>query len=175
MPAFRNLETHRLLKKAEDLKYGGFFQIGANANNQVGDYIVSEKSLSPMFQVDLSDPVFENEENLEITKELVLRIYNYEYKFWKLFNLKTEKLNKQIDKSKKLYRNKAHENKSGITWIILNKQFSNFVINTIKRQWLVVKTNLLSQALPFILFFSVRQLKTNYLWNDSTTLCYAVY
>ena len=62
--------------KAEDLKYGGVFQIGMNTNNQVGDYIISEKSLSPMFLADLSDPIYENEENLEITKELVLKIYN---------------------------------------------------------------------------------------------------
>ena len=68
-------------KKSEDLKYGGFFQIGANANNQVGDYIISEKSLLPMFRVDLSDPVFQDEQNLEITKELVLKIYDNDIKF----------------------------------------------------------------------------------------------
>jgi len=62
--------------KAEDLKYGGLYNIGTTDNNQVGDYIISEKSLFPMFQIDLSDPVFKNEKNLEITKELVLKIYN---------------------------------------------------------------------------------------------------
>ena len=62
--------------EAEDLKYGGVFQVGITVDNQVGDYIVNKESLSPMFQVDLSDPIFENEENLEITKELVLKIYN---------------------------------------------------------------------------------------------------
>lgn len=67
--------------KAEDIKYGGIFHIGTTDSNEVGDYIISEKSLLPMFGVDLSDPVFQDEQNLEITKELVLKIYDNDIKF----------------------------------------------------------------------------------------------
>lgn len=61
---------------AVDIKYEKIYPIDLTFDNEIGDCFTFCRSLNPMFEFDFSDSIFQDEKNLEVDKELILKIFD---------------------------------------------------------------------------------------------------